>query len=79
MACSGAPIRAGGFPVLRKKNSIQHRLLACLADRSGATAIEYGLIIGIISGALILGLESVRDNLQAVFQLIITTLTNAMP
>ncbi|WP_037170720.1 Flp family type IVb pilin [Agrobacterium larrymoorei] len=65
--------------MLRKKNSIQHRLLACLADRSGATAIEYGLIIGIISGALILGLESVRDNLQAVFQLIITTLTNAMP
>lgn len=65
--------------MLRIKNSIQRRLSACLADRSGATAIEYGLIIALIASALIVGLESVRDNLQAIFQLIVDTLTNAMP
>ncbi len=59
-------------------NSVQQRLRLLLADRRGATAVEYGLIVAIISGALILGLESVRDNLQTVFRLIFEAINGAL-
>ena len=55
------------------------RFLSRLArDESGATAIEYGLIIGIIAASLILGMESIRDNLLAIFKLISDTLANSL-
>jgi pilus assembly protein Flp/PilA len=34
-------------------------------DESGATAIEYGLIAAIVGVGIILGLQSVRTQLQA--------------
>ncbi len=64
--------------MLRDKTGIQQRLWALLGDNRGATAIEYGLIIALISGAMILGLESVRDNLLAIFQVIADTLAGAI-
>lgn len=64
--------------MLCNKTGIQQRLRTFFANEGGATAVEYGLIIAIISGALILGLEGVRDNLQAVFQIIIDTIAAAM-
>jgi pilus assembly protein Flp/PilA len=36
-------------------------------DESGATAIEYGLIAGFVSVAIIAGLTSIRTDIQTVF------------
>jgi pilus assembly protein Flp/PilA len=38
-----------------------------LADRRGATAIEYGLIVGVLSLAIVGGVGSVFNNLQNMF------------
>ena len=44
-------------------------------DESGATAIEYGLIAGLVSIVIIAGLQIAGPKLQAVF----TTIGNALP
>lgn len=41
-----------------------------IQDESGATAIEYGLIAGLISIVIITGLTLVGDNLQIAFDTI---------
>ncbi len=75
MTCSSGQ---GGFSVLHKISDTKRHLMRLLKDEGAATAIEYGLIIAIIGAALIVGLESVRDNLQAIFQTIVDALNNAM-
>ncbi len=57
---------------------VVQKLFSLYADRQGATAIEYGLIIGIISMAIVFGLEGVRDGLLSVFEILATTFANAM-
>ncbi|KOF17919.1 pilin [Ensifer adhaerens] len=47
-------------------------------DRSGATAVEYGLIAAIISVSLLLGMEQIQAALTAIFELLTTTIRNAM-
>ncbi|WP_205910215.1 Flp family type IVb pilin [Rhizobium sp. FKY42] len=42
-------------------------ILRCVRHTEGATAVEYGLIAGIIGGALILGIGAFSDNLSAMF------------
>ena len=54
------------------------KLAAFFADRQGATAIEYGLVIALISSALILGLEGIRDHLIAVLRILSDTFANAI-
>lgn len=53
------------------------KLIALFADKKGATAIEYGLIIAIISVAVVLGMETIRDGIVAMFDLVSTTFANA--
>ena len=36
-------------------------------DESGATAVEYGIIIALIAGAIILALTALGTNLSALF------------
>ena len=48
-----------------------------LADESGATAIEYGLIAAIVGVGIILGLQNVRTELQATLTKVQTELKNA--
>lgn len=43
-------------------------LKAFLTDESGATAIEYGLIIAVLSMAILGGLGSVMDAIQNNFE-----------
>jgi pilus assembly protein Flp/PilA len=38
-----------------------NRLIACLSDRRGAVAIEYGLIAALVVLALLVGLENLAD------------------
>ena len=47
---------------------------AFLRDESGATAIEYGLIAGLISVVIITVLTTIGTNLLAQFQAIATAL-----
>ncbi len=61
------------------KNCISRYFWNFVTDTRGTTAVEYGLLIGIIGGALILGLGSVRDSLLGVLTTIVEALTNALP
>ena len=47
-------------------------------DERGATAIEYGLIAGLISIVIITTVEMVGSNLEAVFDYIGTTLGGSL-
>jgi pilus assembly protein Flp/PilA len=42
-------------------------------DESGATAIEYGLIAAIVGVGIIVGLGSLRDGLNTLFNSVVTT------
>jgi pilus assembly protein Flp/PilA len=54
------------------------RLLRGLAgDRSGATAIEYGLIAAFISVALVAALPTLRQNVLGLFQNVNSSLDRA--
>ncbi|MGP0061167.1 MAG: Flp family type IVb pilin [Beijerinckiaceae bacterium] len=50
-------------------------VLRFLKDRSGATAIEYGLIAGLIAVVIISALRSVGSHLSAKFSIIANNLT----
>jgi pilus assembly protein Flp/PilA len=49
-------------------------LIEFARDESGATAIEYGLIAGILGIGLIVGLSNARDGLNTVFNDVQTNL-----
>lgn len=48
-----------------------------LRDEEGATAIEYGIIAGLISVAIIAFLPGIGDKLKVIFQKIDTAITAA--
>lgn len=48
-----------------------------MKDESGATAIEYGLIAAIVGVGIIVGLQSVRTQLQATLNKVGTELSGA--
>ena len=48
-----------------------------LADESGATAIEYGLIAALVSVAAIAALTAMGDSLNAMFTAVSTALSSA--
>ncbi len=56
------------------------RLISCCksfaSDESGATAIEYALIAGIISISIVFGLTSVKTELSTTFTKVGTELKN---
>jgi pilus assembly protein Flp/PilA len=47
------------------------------SNRSGATAIEYGLIAGLIAVAIVVAVTSVGTNLNSVFGTVNSKLTTA--
>lgn len=52
-------------------------LMNFIRDESGATAIEYGLIAGLVSVAIIIALGTLGDNLSTLFSNIATEVSNA--
>jgi pilus assembly protein Flp/PilA len=52
-------------------------LKSFIADDSGATAIEYGLIAAIVSVGMITALTSLKTNLQTTYNTIGTAVKNA--
>ncbi|HCD85581.1 Flp family type IVb pilin [Agrobacterium tumefaciens] len=59
----------GEYPVL-------HFFISFCKDERGATAVEYGLIAGLISLALVGGAGTISSNINALFQFIADTLAN---
>ena len=53
------------------------RLMALLNDESGVTAVEYGLIAGVMAALLVTVLGLFGDNLQELFNAIAEKLTEA--
>jgi pilus assembly protein Flp/PilA len=52
-------------------------LKSFMADESGATAIEYGLIVALISVAIVAALTAVGGQLNTLFNTVVTDLTPA--
>ena len=57
---------------------MKSKLVAFLADDSGATAIEYGLIAGIIAIGLIVAMTTFGTNLTGLFNMVSTRSADAM-
>ncbi|RED50848.1 Flp family type IVb pilin [Aestuariispira insulae] len=53
------------------------KLTELMKDESGATAIEYGLIAGLVSVAAITALSAMGDDLEAMFNKVSTELKSA--
>ena len=53
------------------------QLFEMLRDCKGSTAIEYGLIGGLIAVAIILGFGAITDNLGKIFDIIYNALVNS--
>lgn len=47
-------------------------------DISGATAVEYGLVLGLIAIAMIVALQSVADTTSTMWNMVRTKSVNAM-
>ncbi len=54
-----------------------NRLLTCLRDENGATAIEYGLIAGLVAVVIITALTLLGGNLTSTFNSVATSLGGA--
>lgn len=50
-----------------------------IQDEKGATAIEYGLIAGLVSVAAIIALQALGTSLNSIFTFVSTTLAGAVP
>lgn len=47
-------------------------------DNSGATAIEYGMIIGLIAGVIILAMGNIGTRLETIFDILRDALSSAI-
>ncbi len=56
-------------------NSVIHSIQKFLKDEQGATAIEYGLLVALISLVIVVGAAAVGTNLNSLFTHISTCLT----
>jgi len=52
------------------------KLISFLKDEEGATAIEYGLLAGLIAVAIMVTVGYIGTNLDRIFGLVDTELTN---
>ncbi len=50
-----------------------------MKDRTGATAIEYGLIAALVSVSIIAGVGAIGNNLQSIFGTLANTINNPVP
>lgn len=53
-----------------------HCFIRFFKDENGATAVEYGLIVGVISAAIIGGGTTICSTINAVFQFLADTFAN---
>jgi pilus assembly protein Flp/PilA len=58
---------------------LHHRLVLLLHDEKGATAVEYGLLVGLIAVAIIVTVTLLGDTLQGLFENVNTKLAPDAP
>ena len=58
---------------------VLHFLINFYKNQDAATAVEYGLIVGLLSAALIAGASNVSSNINAVFQFIADIFAQLIP
>ena len=66
---------------MRLKNGVtwmQKNRLAFLKDESGASALEYSLLLGLISLALVAVLTDVASGITTVFSILIEAMNNVL-
>ena len=54
---------------------MKSQIMRFMKDEEGATAIEYGLIAGLIAVVIIAAITSIGTNLDGIFDVIVTKLT----
>ncbi|MBF8178348.1 Flp family type IVb pilin [Herminiimonas contaminans] len=54
---------------------MKSQIIRFMKDEEGATAIEYGLIAGLIAVVIIAAITSIGTNLDGIFDVIVTKLT----
>ncbi len=57
---------------------MKRQIMQFMNDEEGATAIEYGLIAGLVSVAIIGGLTLISPELNRIFRAVATALTGAV-
>jgi pilus assembly protein Flp/PilA len=62
-----------------QEQEMKSQIIRFMKDEEGATAIEYGLIAGLISVAIIVAVTAVGTDLSAVFNAISTKLKAVVP
>jgi pilus assembly protein Flp/PilA len=77
-------LRAGPYlgtitSAMRRTTRMFKTIRNFVRDETGATAIEYGLIAGLVSVAAILALQALGDSLNTIFTYVSTTLSGAVP
>lgn len=60
-------LRGGTKKAMHKRRSYMKNVLKFLSNKSGATAIEYGLIAALIAVAVIGGVSTLGQNANATF------------
>jgi pilus assembly protein Flp/PilA len=64
--------------IISEENAMLTNLRNLLADESGATAIEYGLIAALVSVAAIGALQAMGTSLNSIFTTVCTKLSGAV-
>ena len=57
---------------------MKNKIIRFMKDEEGATAIEYGLIVGLISVVIAVSVGLIGGNLQTLFERISTALATAV-
>lgn len=57
---------------------MKNQIIRFMKDEEGATAIEYGLIVGLISVVIAVSVGLIGGNLQTLFERISTALATAV-
>ncbi len=84
VSCQGLSTRRGGAGAAIKQTPVQEvnnmmRMLSnFLRDESGVTAIEYGLIAGLVGVVIIGAVTAAGGNLNAVFSMVCNKLNGAV-
>jgi pilus assembly protein Flp/PilA len=63
---------------VKQEHEMKNQIIRFMKDEEGATAIEYGLIVGLISVVIAVSVGLIGGNLQTLFERISTALATAV-
>ena len=63
------------YLIEKQEQEMKSQIIRFMKDEEGATAIEYGLIAGLIAVVIIAAITSIGTNLDGIFDVIVNKLT----